>query len=113
MKDIQLAVVAIVLTFGFLGMWMHFLQKKRRKEELGTFRDYLFADSPGSTGITVVAFLLAMGGMFGLGSFDQVFWEPFIVALKNGKLYAPMASAVTQAFLTGFGFDSMLNKGTK
>ena len=113
MKDIQLAVVAIVLTFGFLGMWVHFLQKKRRKEEMGTFRDYLFADSPGSTGITIIAFFAAMGGLFQIGSFDQVFWEPFVTALKNGVVYAPMVSAVAQAFVTGFAFDSMLNRGTK
>jgi hypothetical protein len=113
MKDIQLSIVAIVLAFGFLGMWVHFLQKKRRKEEFGTFKDYLFADSPGSTGITMLAFLSAMGGLFQIGSFDQVLLEPFVTALKNGVLYSPMISAVAQAFVTGFAFDSMLNKGTK
>lgn len=113
MKDIQLSVVAIILLFGFLGMWTHFLQCKRRGTETGTFRNYLFADSPGATGITVGAFISAMGGMFSLGTFDQVYWSAFVEALKAGVLYAPMASAVATAFTTGFAFDSMMNQGSK
>ena len=111
MKNIQLSVVAIVLLFGFLGMWVHFLQGKRRGTEAGTFWNYLFLDRPGATGITVMAFVSAMGGLFSLGTFDQVYWGAFVEAMKNGVLYAPMASAVATSFTTGFAFDSMMNQG--
>lgn len=111
MKDIQISIGLIMLVAGLLGMYIHFRVAKHDGRELGKFFDYLMADNPGKTGLTLFAYVGAMSTLFALGSFDQLRLDAFIAALRNGYLYAPMAQGVAQAITAGYMADSMLNKG--
>lgn len=111
MKDINIGVMAIVLFSGLFGMWYHWRTAKRRGDVSGTFYSYLVADNPMHTGTTLTMFLMAMGGLFSVGSFDAVQIDAFVEALSNGYLYSPMVSAVAVATTTGYACDSRFNKG--
>jgi hypothetical protein len=112
MKDINLTLAAMIFAFGLLGMYIHWRIAKRAKRVEGTFFDYLFADNPSGTGITLFAFASAMGGLFSIGSFDAVRLDAAWEALSNGYLYAPMAQAIALSVTTGYACDSVLNSGS-
>ena len=110
MHDINIAIMVIILAFGFLGIYAHFREVRKSGRTLGTFFDYLFADQPGKTGKTVIVYLTWMGGMWSTGMFDAVIWEAFTTALSNGVLYFPLANAVALSFMSGYTIDSKVNK---
>jgi hypothetical protein len=108
----NITIAALMLFCGFIGMYAHFRIAKRRGAVTGSFYDYMLADNPTASGITIGAFASAMSGLYGLGTFDQVSIEATIEALKNGVLYAPTASAIAISVTTGYMSDSTLNKGS-
>lgn len=110
MHDINMAIMGIILAFGFLGMYLHFREVRLSGRVAGTFFDYLFADEPGKTGKAIVVYLTWMSGMWSTGMFDAVIWEAFVTATKNGVLYFPMAQAIGLSLSSGYMIDSKVNK---
>jgi hypothetical protein len=109
--NISISVTLIVLISGLLGMYTHFRIARRDLRVSGTFFDYMFADNPAKSGITIGVFTSAMALLYSAGTFDQLQMNAFIEAFKNGYFYKPMLSAIALAFTTGYSCDSMINKG--
>ncbi|MFA6064057.1 MAG: hypothetical protein WC736_15820 [Gallionella sp.] len=90
---------------------------KREGRVAGSFfRDYLFADYPGRSALTV--FLIAASSWLAAlgGAADYLNPELLWALVSNGtidaKLGAAITGAVTTTFLAGYGFDSRFNKGS-
>ena len=108
-NTVDIGAALIILLPGLFGMWTHWRLAFRQGRVSGTFFDYLFADNPQGTGVTVAMFLSAMAGMNWLGLFDQVHTDYIVEALRNWQIYKPAALAVIASATTGYTFDSRWN----
>jgi len=103
----------IIVLPGFIGMYAHWFIARKKGHVTGRFIDYLIADNPQGTGITIALFFSALGGLNWLGLFDQVSTEYIVTAAKNLCIYKPALLAIITSFTIGFTFDSSLNNGAK
>lgn len=108
--NISIGIALTILISGALGMYTHFRIAKRDKRVNSTFLEYMLADRPGASGMTVGAFVSAMGVLYSAGTFDHIQFSVFIEALKNGYFYKPFFGCVATSWVTGYVCDSMINK---
>jgi len=99
----------IIVLPGFLGMYAHWRVAKRKGQAQGTFLDYLIADNPAGTGITLTMFFSSMAAMNWAGLFDQVSAEYIVEAAKNFQFYKPAMGAMIMSGVTGYTCDSRFN----
>lgn len=113
MKDIEIALVLIMVIASTFGMWLHFWRAKKDGRIMGNFFSYLFAENVGHTGLTffaigaIVSVALTSGVM---GSFKM---EAILHTLKSGLFPSSFALAVGALIGAGYTMDSLINKGAK
>jgi hypothetical protein len=113
MEDINALSFATFLILSFTGAWYHWRKMKNESRVMGTFRDYLFADSPTNSLATGVMLLVAAWTAATSGTADLVNPQLIVTMLMAGKLHIASFNAVGGAFIIGYGFDSLVNKGGK
>ncbi len=100
-----------------LGAYEHWRVMKKDGRVSGSFfGDYLFADYPGRSALTILL-IAASSWMAALGgAADYLNPALLIDLLKNGSINVKLAAAITgaasTAYLAGYGFDSRFNKGS-
>lgn len=112
MKDIEISAGVLIVVAGLIGMWVHFLIAKRDKRVAGNFISYLLADNPKGTGVTLFALFVSIGGLYSMGTFDDLDMDKVIAGLQTGVLIAPLLKSIAAATTAGYVCDSMLNKGS-
>lgn len=113
MDSINLISLFVFIIFALLGAIAHWVKKKRRGEVQGNLVSYLFADSPGSTGMTVLVIVGAAITAATTGALDGLDVAVAWAYLKVGNMPMPTAHALTAAFTLGWAADSGINRGSK
>jgi len=110
----SLLVVFLLQCLGAYGHWR--VMKKEGRVNGNFFTDYLFADYPGKTALTVL--LLAGNSWLAAlsGAADYLNPQLLLSLIENSAidihLGAAITGGVTGAYLAGYGFDSNFNKGS-
>ncbi|OGC95839.1 MAG: hypothetical protein A2W25_15295 [candidate division Zixibacteria bacterium RBG_16_53_22] len=111
MTELNLWSFLAVFGLQFLGMFMHWRKLKKQKRVGGNFVSYLFADYPGRS-LTTFAALLGSAWLSSIGGVaDNINPELIFTMLSQGILHVPSIGAVVASYMTGYGFDSSINKG--
>ena len=122
--EISLYSYFIYVLVAYFGVWWHWRKmlntgrvSSTKKLFFSAFWHYLFMDYPGSTfgvgvSILLVSWTAAMSGVV-------VWLEPqlLVAMLTSGKINivtgTTVGGVVSGAFLSGYGLESILNKGAK
>jgi hypothetical protein len=111
MESINLISLAVFILFALIGAVAHWGKKKRRGEVQGNLVGYLFADSPGKTGMTVIVIVGAAITAATTGALDGLDVAVAWAYLQVGNIPMPTAHALIAAFTLGWAADSGINKG--
>lgn len=111
MIELSLYSFLSVVWFQMIGAWAHFKKMKQNKRVRGTYFDYLVSDSPNKSAATGILMLGSAWFSITAGNGDLLnpilLWE----FLTKGILHVPSINAVLTAIMTGYTFDSVMNKG--
>lgn len=111
MKDIEIALVLIMVLSSTFGMWLHFWRARKDGRIAGNFFSYLFAENVGHTGLTFFAIALIVGGALTSGTMDSFKMAAILDTLKLGLFPTSFSFAVGALVAAGYTADSLINKG--
>ena len=111
MEDINALSFGTFLLLSFFGAWWHWNKMRREGRVAGTFKDYLLADHPANSMATGAMLLAATWAAATSGTADLVNPQLIVTMLMAGKLHVASFNAIGSAFIIGYGFDSIINKG--
>lgn len=111
MKDIEIALVVIMIIASTLGTWLHFMVAKKDGRIAGNFLSYLFAENVGHTGLTFFAIAAIVGVALTSGVMDSFKMSAIWETLSAGYFPASFAFAIGGLVTAGYTADSMINKG--
>lgn len=111
MESINLLSLFVFILFALIGAIAHWFKKKRRGEVQGNLVSYLFADSPGRTGMTIVVIVGMAISAATTGALDGLDVAVAWAYLKVGNMPMPTAHALVAAFTLGWAADSGINRG--
>lgn len=111
MEKINIGSLLVFILFSLIGAIAHWWKKKERGEIQGNLIAYLFADSPGSTGMTLFVISGAAITAATTGALDGLDVSVTLAALKQWQIPMSTAHALIAAFTLGWAVDSGINKG--
>ncbi len=104
-----LAYLALMLA----GCWYHWHKMVKEGRVAGTFKDYLLADYPGRSVATILLVIGAAWTSASAGLADNINPELLWGMLMAAKLSVAPINACFSALISGYGIDSLANKGGK
>lgn len=116
MTEFNIWSLLMVFVLQCFGAFEHWRIMRRDGRVSGTFlKDYLFADYPGRSALTI-ALIAGSSWMAALGGAADYLNPQLLLSMLqheaiDAKLAAAITGAVTTSYLAGYGFDSRFNKG--
>ena len=111
MKDIEIALVLIMVAASTFGMWLHFKIAQKDGRIAGNFISYLFAENVGHTGLTFFAIAAIVGVALTSGVMDSFKMSAILATMKGGFFPTAFSFAIAGLVTAGYTADSMINKG--
>jgi len=111
MNDVNIYSMLMVFILQALGAAEHFRFMRANGRYGGNFFSYLFSAYPGKSAATYLVLIASAWASCQAGIGDNVNPELMFNLLKTGHMPMSTFTAIGVSLVTGYGFDSRLNKG--
>lgn len=111
MESISILSFIAFFILSAAGAYFHYRKVRKTGRHDGTLWDYLIADHPARTGAVWLALLGSSWAAATSGVADNINPELVWALLMVGKLHIASVNIMVLAVMSGYTFDSALNKG--
>lgn len=111
MESISILSFIAFFILSAAGAYFHYRKVRKTGRHDGTLWDYLIADYPARTGAVWLALLGSSWAAATSGVADNINPELVWALLMVGKLHIASVNIMVLAVMSGYTFDSALNKG--